>query len=223
MADKIRRKLKAQKRNDPNRSIKKRILIICEGEKTEPSYFRKLRSKLELNPLLIVIDNKNRGYSPISLVIYGENILKTDDDYDDVFFVFDRDSHPTYDKAIEKINGLSTTELTMNAITSVPCFELWLLLHFKKSTSPYDREGGKSAADCAIADLKKHLLNYEKSNSNYFDELEKNLETAIKNSEHLIVEGLKAEPRKHHSKHHINPSTLVHKLVKVLLDYNNKT
>ena len=107
----------------------------------------------------------------------------------------------------------------MNAITSVPCFELWLLLHFKKSTKSYVREGSKSPADCLIADLKKHHPNYEKSNSNYFDELKENLDTAIKNAEHSIDEGLKTEPRKHH----INPSTLVHELVKVLLDYNNKT
>lgn len=47
------------------------------------------------------------------------------------------------------------------AITSVPCFEFWILLHFIYTTKPFAAAHGSICAT-VISDLKTHMPGYEK-------------------------------------------------------------
>tara|TARA_R110002095_G_scaffold211865_1_gene200474 strand:- start:708 stop:1397 length:690 start_codon:yes stop_codon:yes gene_type:complete len=223
MADKLFQKRKAARKQDlarkkASRAERKRVLIVCEGEKTEPFYFRKLVSFYGLSTIDIQICGEECGSDPLSVVKYGEQYLGEDSDFEYVFFVFDRDSHTTYNDALNKINQLKKKNkykaIDLHAITSVPCFEIWFLTHFNSNTKPYVESKGKSSANCVIDDLRKYpeFKGYSKGKCDYFDSIKDKIDTAIENSKILLNSGQKTGG----DLHHINPTTFVHELVIVL-------
>ena len=192
---------------------KRRVLVICEGQKTEPNYFRSLRSKLKLSTVDVEICG-NCSSAPKRLVQFGIKELDKDDDYDVIFFVFDKDSHETYEHAIREINKLQKdyNKKLILAITSVPCFEVWFLLHYEKYMTKHIG-GRKSAGKCVISDLKKkdEFKHYDKG-QNCFSLLEARMEIAKLNSTYILERGI----REGDDEHHINPSTKVHILIEIL-------
>ena len=115
-----------------------RVLIVCEGSKTEPNYLQELIDHLELNSANIAIDGSSDS-SPISVVRYAKRRYTEEkhynDSFDRVFCVFDKDTHTTYQQALMEVVEFRRPKV-FQAIQSVPCFEYWLLLHFEFSTSP---------------------------------------------------------------------------------------
>ncbi|MEA9390411.1 RloB family protein [Acerihabitans sp. TG2] len=53
-----------------------KILIVCEGEKTEPIYFTELREFYELNTTNVIEVIGNCGSSPSSVVAHAKNYTK---------------------------------------------------------------------------------------------------------------------------------------------------
>lgn len=96
----------------------------------------------------------------------------------------------------------------MTAITSIPCFEFWLLLHFDYTTRPYAGSGGRSPCDEVIADLKTHLPEYAKSQNDIYVITKEPIDGAIDASKAVLVEAERNETD--------NPSTRVHELVEYL-------
>lgn len=103
--DDLFRKRKARKTAELERIHKERAqgcryLIVCEGSKTEPNYFREfcdihrlLASRVSIVP--------SEGSSPDRVVrhaeiLYHEDVAFGSDSYDRVFCVFDQDKHPSY-------------------------------------------------------------------------------------------------------------------------------
>jgi len=79
-----KRKAKAAEAHGRKRASRKpyeRILIVCEGEKTEPLYFTAVRRAFGLHPANVVIADKKRGLDPASLVTYALEELKKDPDF----------------------------------------------------------------------------------------------------------------------------------------------
>ena len=61
-----RKKLRGQRpspRRTDNRAIRRRILIVCEGKRTEPNYFRAFRLQSDVKTVVI-----GKGYNTVSLV-----------------------------------------------------------------------------------------------------------------------------------------------------------
>ena len=87
------------------RSRSPRYLVVCEGTKTEPNYFRELLNDLNVLPQSVCIA-PNEGTSPDRIVAHAERIFEEDavggDSFDKVFCVFDRDTHTTFDAAVQK-------------------------------------------------------------------------------------------------------------------------
>ena len=111
-------------RRPPNRRPRSRFLIVCEGERTEPNYFRGFRLSAK------VADIRGLGANTVSLV--RETIVLRDaGDYDSVWCVFDRDSFPlqNFNRALQlaEQNGI-------NVAYSNEAFEIWYLLHFHYTT-----------------------------------------------------------------------------------------
>ncbi len=165
----------------------KRCLIVCEGEKTEPNYFKGLKNHLRLSTLEIKIVKNDKGTDPLSVVnkAHDEAFSSVRDDrYDAVFCVFDRDSHATFEKALAKIKGLRERKNPepFHAIYSVPCFEYWILLHFDCPMRPYLPEG--SYSPCALVEKNVHrfLPDYEKGLSDLFLRLGPLTEKAVQNA-----------------------------------------
>lgn len=110
-----------------SKKLRKRILIVCEGEKTEPNYFKSIRNSLP--PGVATVDVVGLGMNTLSLVEeakYRRDIASVP--YVHVWVVFDRDSFDPsdFDNAIHKAKSEG-----MNAAWSNEAFELWYLLHFK--------------------------------------------------------------------------------------------
>ncbi|VAW44700.1 hypothetical protein MNBD_GAMMA04-1585 [hydrothermal vent metagenome] len=101
------------------------------------------------------------------------------------------------------------------AITSVPCFEYWLLLHFNYITHPYCKTENKSICEKVIQELKCYLPDYEKGISGVFSELLDKMDGAIASSKGVLAEANRNETD--------NPSTHVHELVEYLKNLKSNT
>ena len=177
------------------REVKQRFLIVCEGEKTEPNYFRSFRL-----PTTVVIDIKGLGENPSKLV-QSANDLKDREDYDQVWCVFDRDSWTK-----EDFNNAIASAINYNfrVAYSNEAFELWYVLHFEFLNTGIPRSDYMKK----LTSLLGHK--YEKNSLTIYDDLFDKQSTAIKNAEKLLKQYDPQKPVED------NPSTTVHFLVQEL-------
>jgi RloB-like protein len=61
--------------------------------------------------------------------------------WDDIWCVFDEDSHPNVPEAISKAEAHG-----INLAVSSPCIELWFILHFQDQTAFIERRNAQSCA-----------------------------------------------------------------------------
>ena len=199
-------KAKNLKRRQAKRKPYEKVLIVCEGTKTEANYFKGLIDKYRLSSVVV----QGAGINPMGIVQrakkQSERARKSSDPFDKVFCVFDKDTHKDYEKAISTLRSKRSRK-NFEAIYSVPAFEYWLLLHFEYSTRPY------SGADEIVRDLKKHLPEYTKGKRDIFDALQEKLEIAKKNARRSLKQ---AKQNKTDS-----PFTHIHELVEYLQNIKN--
>jgi hypothetical protein len=136
-------------------------------------------------------------------VLFAEQQLNNDG-FDRVYCVFDRDSHANYVRALQRIS--QSTKLV--AINSVPCFEIWVLLHFKYSTAPFNAVGTQSACARLIKEVQEFLPRYAKGSNELFDILHPKMDTAIAHAGQLAAYNV--------SSNSTNPATQMHALVSYL-------
>lgn len=187
------------------------VLIVCEGTSTEPNYLRDLLRDLRLSNANIHVLDRDHGSDPLSVVRAALEQYKRDGEYDRIYCVFDRNGHQTYPQALEMVRTHPLkTEKKLFAINSVPCFEIWLLLHYRYTSAPYTSVGQHSACDRVIADLKKNaeLSNYEKSSSEIYATVSPRTATAIGNGMKLAKHNRDANSP--------NPATRMQELVSYL-------
>ncbi|MBQ6305604.1 MAG: RloB domain-containing protein [Bacteroidales bacterium] len=109
------------------RVIKQSFLIVCEGENTEPDYFKAFRMTAA------TIKAVGQGMNTVSLVYKAISIREAEKakkhSYDQCWVVFDKDDYPDNDfnQAIllAKSNGFRVAY-------SNQAFEYWFLLHFNR-------------------------------------------------------------------------------------------
>lgn len=206
-------------RGEPLLDERPTILIVCEGENTEPSYFNQFRLSSA------TIKAIGEGYNTISLVKRAIKLAKALK-YDQVWCVFDADPKP--DNAVQASNFNKAIQLAesneFGVAYSNQAFEYWLILHFD------DHQGGAMARseyhDKINKLIKKHGIAYDGKKSKiiseeFFDLLdgvdektgEQRKELAIKRAERNYLAHDHSNPAKEES------STTVFKLVRELLKY----
>ena len=213
------------KRRPAFRSIPDRILIVTEGSKTEPSYFWMLISELGLTTAKVTIVGDG-GSAPINVAEEAIKILEQDDDFEQIYCVFDRDRHASYAQALNLVREMSESKKfkkkTILSITSVPCFEIWYLLHVSGSRKPYESAStGGSPAQILISDLRKNEIfaDYLKNGcDSFFHEIADKREEAVNRATRF----LQAANEEGAEEFHENPSTRVHLLVRALTEISNK-
>jgi hypothetical protein len=157
-------------RKQNQRASYDRILIVSEGSKSEPLYFKEIRSAYRLHTTNVEVRPSELGTAPIQVVQYAKDLFENGDAhkgilpraFEQVYAVFDRDDHESYFQALrlaESLNGKLRNDakqaIMFKAIASVPSFELWLLLHFEDVQAPLHR-------DEVLGRLKRHIPRYEK-------------------------------------------------------------
>lgn len=184
------------------------VLIVCEDTKSSKSYIEDAALHFRVRAKVEVI---HCGKTDPSGII--SHAIQNKSKFDRVFCVIDRDSHANWDVAVQQGNAHITV------ISSYPCFEYWLILHFKYSRKPYSATGPKSSGDKCLDDLRaiKSMEAYQKgATTSIFGALINDLPTACANSIRALKD---AESTGEH-----NPSTRFHEVIeffKVLGDELN--
>ncbi len=112
------------------------FIIICEGSKREPDYFRffdGMSSRVKIVPL----PNESGKGSPVQLI---ENATKaqatymdTDNPEDQIWFVIDTDR---WREQIHELRYACNQNAKWNVVQSNPCFEVWLTYHVLTNIPP---------------------------------------------------------------------------------------
>ena len=189
----------------PSRQPYDRVLVVCEGAKTEPIYLNELLNHYKLSTANIEV--LGTGIDPMSLVATAKRRargeLRQGEKFDRVYCVFDRNSHANFPQASQ-----NAIQSGMRLARSWPCFEFWLLLHFRYTRSPYAPTGGRSASENCVVDLRKALPEYSKGGGGIFLQLLPRLDGAKANAIKAKEDAQTAGGN--------NPSTEFHELVEYL-------
>jgi hypothetical protein len=205
-------------RRKAQRQPAERLLIVCEGSKTEPLYLGEIRQHLRLPSANVQVQPAAYGTEPLRIVEYAERLFTEGQralgiharSFDRVVVVFDRDEHHTYHAALQRVAALNgrlendeRVKVPFEAVVSVPCFELWLLLHFEDVFAPLHR-------DETIAQLRGHLAGYAKGQGAHWAVTRDRLDVATARANALVAAGHTAEEG-------TQPYTNMHELVHRLL------
>ncbi|MCM0589920.1 MAG: RloB family protein [Gloeotrichia echinulata DEX184] len=203
-------------RRSASRKIAQKILIGCEGSKTEPIYFESIRNELRLPTLRIIVlrhQSKTDPRSIIERLIEERQEMKDNQAWtskDEAWAVFDGDEHiekslANWDSAIARAKSQK-----INLAITNPCFELWYLIHFRDHLAQITREQ-------LLNSLEKHIPNYDKSMCLYPKTLKPLTEEAIRRA-NKIAQQIERNELDEHS----NPCCSgLPKLVSSLLSFNN--
>lgn len=176
-----------------------RILILCEDKKSCRIYLQeaaqhfRCRADVEIahvgktDPRGIIDEAKGRA-----------------GDYDFVYCAIDRDTHATFDEAV----GNASRPPIVEVIASHPCYEFWLLLHFRETRHPFAGSGNHSAADNVIRMLRKEdgMSGYDKgAEHGLFEALIDRLPSARAHAKQVLQQAL--------ADGDLNPSTKLHELI----------
>lgn len=180
------RQLRNIARKNGRRPRYDRILIVCEGKKTEPNYFDAVKRYGRLSSAQVRAMPSEYGTLPQQVVDYAYDYCKNENNqWETVFCVFDRDDHLNFENAIRSAEAKSGRlkndqgeAIQIVPVPSVPCFELWLFLHFEACMSEIERGD-------LYARLKSHLPDYEKGASFHFDATCDRLEHANTNASRI--------------------------------------
>lgn len=191
MASSRFRKNKEYSRKRTNVTRSPVVLIITEGTKSEVDYFRRVRNCLKIPRSKVKIISSKRSDPTYVINTAKTKLIEYEYKIQTIFCVFDRDNHKKYDDAIAAINQLNNQStknfLEIVPAISVPCFELWYLLHVTDSDKSYGIEG--SPCSKLEADLKKHNLfrNYDKAGSrDFFEFIWTNRKKAVNRANRLL-------------------------------------
>jgi RloB-like protein len=186
-------------------------VIFSEGKNTEPNYFTALEASREDVDFLLEI-KPNQGQ--------GANIAKRARQYsksekqknsssytenDSIWVVFDRD---TTDFAIVKESLEICAANKIGVALSDPCFEVWLIQHFRDFDSPIDHHAVQR-------ELKNVSPSYEKDGSKIveFDLIGTNIKEACSRAKKQISQRSTESNREL-----IRPFTTVYLLVEELIE-----
>lgn len=194
-----------------------RILIVCEGEKTEPNYFRSF-SRMNRGGVVYEVECQGGKINTVGVVNMAINLrdrAKAEDKpYDSVWAVFDKDNFPSknFNAAIQKAE-----QNNINCAWSNEAFELWYIFHFVNRITPMSRKEYQKVITEFISAHEKGYV-YRKNDPNMHAYLIRHgkEEQAIKFAEKQAQSFTNTRYAEH------EPSTWVYRLVRLLRGEDKK-
>ena len=207
---------KQSKKREP-KVIRCSVLIVCEGTKTEPNYFKAFSEKQQG---IFVYDIDVQGLGRGTKDVVGRAIeLKNKNNYDRVWAVFDKDSFPAKDFNDAIATGLKNG---IDVAWSNEAFELWYLYHFQNVTTGMSRSQYEEKISAAVNDSPKYMSHkkyrYTKKDPDNYEIMTKygSMDDALRFAER------KHKEYKDNRYANQNPCTTVYKLVSQLLGRDDK-
>jgi len=187
------------KRQKPKFKPQPTVLVICEDSKSGRRYLED--ASLHFRVTVLVEITHCGKTDPLNIV---KEAISRQGKFDHVFCAIDRDTHETFDEAV----NLAKSSKKVEVIVSYPCFEFWLLLHFGYNRKPYAAAGKNSAADLLIKALRIYpgLEKYDKGEDmGVFQLLLSRLAETRRIAPKVLAEAIASEQ--------MNPSTRLHELL----------
>ncbi len=206
-----RRKIPPMRRHKTQREPKRRFILFCEGRNTEPAYFSAL--KRVWTGALISVESKPGVGVPMTIAREAVKFAKSEgltkssrrkkssfERKDEVWAVFDRDTHPNFDAAVK-----FCLDNSVGVARSNPCFELWLILHERDCDRP-------DSSDAIQRTLKELRPEYDRHIGKIpdCDEMVIRVESAERRGNVLV------DRRREEGNPYGNPSTTVGMLTKAI-------
>ncbi len=212
-----------QKRLTDIRHQRKYYLIVCEGQKTEPNYFKGLKDDLPNGKLTYYqIDIEGTGRNTQSLIDEAVQLKahyerEKNRPIDKLWVVFDKDSFSANDFN-SAILSCQNSKPVIGCAWSNEAFELWYLLHFHYYNNGMGREDYQHAIEENLKPVLGEGYRYQKNSREMYPLLKDhgNLDDAIRNAKRLAEN---FQGRQDYADH--NPCTMVFQLVEELFELNN--
>lgn len=168
-----------------NKTAQKTMLLVVEGT-TERIYFERLKGYERYSSLKIKPDLPKHSNLK-TLLEHAKSEQKTGA-YDYVWLLFDRDILLTQKLSKSTLDLINNPEKLksqgINIADSMPCFEIWFLLHYVLPKQSYQNQ------DVLIKELCKYFPSYCKKQewldkNDIYKLLKNNLNTALENAKQL--------------------------------------
>ena len=195
-------------------------LIVTEGERTEPLYFKGLANLIQEKVggavdivEVPVIDIHGQGCATGKLIEITDQIVKKSKIiYQNIWVVFDKDDFEDFDQAIN-----SGVDQGYNIAWSNQSFEYWLYLHFYYSDSALHRDNWTNKLNDIFKQFELGDGTYKKNYENIYDLVNRydGVNTAIKNAKRRMSDFEKSGKKASE----YDPGTKVHILVENLKRY----
>ena len=217
---KKRRQARKRRKHEYRTPKANSFLIVTEGEKTEPLYFKGLEKliKQKVGGMVQVveapvIDIHGKGCSTEKLIEVTERIVKDAKIiYQNVWVVFDKDDFEDFDEAINE-----AVSRGYKAAWSNQSFEYWIYLHFNYSDAALHRNVWNEKLDAIFKQYNLGDGTYRKNYDNIYDLVNtfNGAEIAIKNAKRRMAGFCEKSdvPSKY------DPGTMVYRLVEQLKQY----
>jgi hypothetical protein len=174
-----------------------KVLVLCEDAKSARDYLDDAARDFRA---FASVEHCGRT-DPPGIVAEA---LSRQHGYEEIHCVFDRDDHPGFDQA--RSDAKQSEKICV--VTSYPCFEFWLLMHFGYRRTPFRSAGTRSAGDQLLRELRNQaeMSDYAKGNAKgLYASLTSRLPEARKHAARALVDAIDTrEP---------NPSTQIHLLI----------
>lgn len=200
--------------------IKCRVLIVCEGAKTEPNYFKSFHMMKNCGGLVFEITNDGGGINTTQVVKKAIELrnkaISNNKPYDVTWAVFDKDSFDPakFDNAINMAKSNN-----IRCAWSNEAFELWYIYYFENRTTSMSRTEYQKK----ITTLVRQKLKEKKSKNTNFVYTKNNpkmrailIECGCDEKLAIRMANKQNEAFEDKSYHLHNPCTKVYELVKLL-------
>lgn len=193
-----------------------RVLIVTEGTKTEPYYFRGFQRSInaEYGRDYVTVEVIGLGENTVSLFNHARVLCENDiDGYSHVWVVYDKDSFPSRDfnAVTDLCKSASRDGAVYHAAWTNEAFELWFLLHYCYLDAALSRKEYSSRLTGYL--ISDGLGAYKKNRDDMFDILKPRMSSALANARRLAKNNVDKTPA------NSNPGTTVHLLVEYLMPY----
>lgn len=145
-------------------------MIVCEGQKTEPNYFKALIGNHYSEVRDVEAEIRGQGCSTCALVERAKEIrddLEKERElgFDRIWVVFDKDDFDDFNRAIDLAKSYG-----FGCAWTNEAFELWFLLHFQYLDVPISRDAYISKLEKLIQKrLNDNSFRYNKNDPSFYN------------------------------------------------------